>query len=376
MILDGIYSSFDRGGKGVALKTQTSTGVDKSLRLEAVYYASPIPRNLPALTILGAVFDRVYFPEVCMPVEGFDQQELDKEIERIERVVGSNYPGDMLLPVLRFVRYARQLRDFCIFTGDKENPFSSKVPSDMVKDIFETIHGPPPPNWEPLFETNHHKVMPGSEEHVTYPGDYHYLAGSILHSAETGIPLLNDVPGLPIPGLDQISPAKNAKALSAILAIECTKIALPEIPLLRPADLMEFRAENKDALRAFRRSMLRYASDLGGLISGDTPEEIDSTTRFFVETEIVPVLDELRSSMNAPGRPWHKRAVDFVRVIPELATAFMTLDPQTALGKVLTTYAGQLFSEAMAAGDQREALKRSGLYYLLKLQTYQSDRQR
>jgi len=38
---------------------------------------------------------------------------------------------------------------------------------------------------------------------------------------------------------------------------------------------------------------------------------------------------------------------------------------------LLTTYAGEFFTEMMSKGDQRDAVKRSGLYYLLKLQTLQ-----
>jgi len=54
------------------------------LSLEAVYYASPIPANSAVLTVLGLVFDKVIFPGVYLPLDGFDQAELDREIERIE----------------------------------------------------------------------------------------------------------------------------------------------------------------------------------------------------------------------------------------------------------------------------------------------------
>ncbi len=357
------------------LKPSSATGVDETLKLEAVYYACQIPRGLAALTILGAVFDRVHFPGVYLPKDGFDQKELDEEIARIESLNPPVDKGDRILGILRFVRHVRTLDGFCVFTGDREKPFANDVPQNMVKDIYEAIHGPPRPNWEPLFQTSHVKAMPGDIEHIAYPGDYHYLAGAILHSARTGIPILNDVPGLPVPCADRISPQDDARILSAIIAIECARIALPDMPLLRPEDLMEFRAENKPTLRAFRRSMLRYASDLRGMVSNASQAELEDTTRFFVQTEIVPALDELRSNMNSPARPWHKRAIDFIRVMPEFGAAFMTLDPHTAIGKVLTTYAGQFFAEMMARGDQREALKRSGLYYLLRLQAYQSDRQ-
>ena len=76
----------------------------------------------------------------------------------------------------------------------------------MVTDISNAIHGPPPKGVIPTFSTNNHKGLPGGNEHVTYPGAYHYLAGAILESAKLGAPLLNDYPGLPIPGVQQTTP--------------------------------------------------------------------------------------------------------------------------------------------------------------------------
>ena len=54
----------------------------------------------------------------------------------------------------------------------------------MVTDISNAIHGPPPKGVIPTFSTNNHKGLPGGNEHVTYPGAYHYLAGAILESAK------------------------------------------------------------------------------------------------------------------------------------------------------------------------------------------------
>jgi hypothetical protein len=42
-----------------------------------------------------------------------------------------------------------------------------------------------------------HKGLPGSDEAITCPGSYHYLAGAMRYSAQTGVPLLNDLPVLP-----------------------------------------------------------------------------------------------------------------------------------------------------------------------------------
>jgi len=331
---------------------------------------------MAVLTILGAVFDKVHFPGVVMPVAGFDQAELDKEIARIEGLKINRRSDDILLPMLKFTRHAKVLQGFCVFTGNPEKPFDNpqQITDEMVRELYDAIHGPPPPGFFPgPFSTAHHKGLPGSEETITYPGSYHYLAGAIRYSAQTGVPILNDLPGLPIPGLDGSVPADDAKTLAAIIAIECTKLVLPELPMLRPEDLMEFRAENTTTLRAFRRSMLRYADDLNNRLSGIKPEELEKHTKFFIDTEIVPVLDELQAALNAPARAWWRRGLDFVKVVPELAAGAFTMDPTTAIAKVLTTYAGQMFTEITARGDQREALKRSGLYYLLRLRAYQEE---
>jgi hypothetical protein len=145
----------------------------------------------------------------------------------------------------------------------------------------------------------------GDLYHVTWPGDYHYLANSVIEAGKTGIPLLNDVPDhLPVPGLEPTTPHNDAKILSTILAIECTTLVLPPMPILRPEHLMEFRAENAKALRTFRRSMLQYAGDLNGKIKGVSPADFQQTTKFFIQTEIIPVLDALRSSLSDPRRPW------------------------------------------------------------------------
>jgi hypothetical protein len=281
----------------MAGEPKPKTGLDDALSLEATYYATPIPRSMAVLTILGAVFDRVHFPGVVMPVDNFDQGELDKEIARIEGLNVAHEPGDRLLPMLKFIRHAKTLQGFCVFTGDPEKPFenSQQVSGKMVQELHDAIHGPPPPGFILDFSTNHHKGLPGSRQAITYPGDYHYLAGAIRYSAQTGVPLLNDLPGLPIPGLDGSVPADDAKTLAAIIAIECTKLVLPELPMLHPEDLMEFRAENTATLRAFRRSMLRYADDLNKRLSGIKPEELEKHTKFFLDTEIVPVLDELQA---------------------------------------------------------------------------------
>jgi hypothetical protein len=345
-------------------------GLDETLKLEAVYFSAPIPRNFAVLTVLGAVFDKVYFPGVYLPKSGFDVAELDKEIERIEALpIAQHFDTRVLTGVMKLTKYARMLEGFCEFTADPDDPFGNKTrpPSALIKAVDEAIHGPPRPGLIPDYTTGHCKVIPGSEENILYPGIYDYLARAIVLSGETGVPLLNDFPEIPIPGVSDRVPTDNAKLLATIIAIECTKLVLPATPVLRPEDIMEFRSYNAPLLRAFRRSMLRYAADLNCKIKDVTSEEFGIKTKFFVETEIVPAMDELNVLMNDPARPWHKRAISAIKIIPEIGGAFLAGGPTAALTKAITAYATQFFVELAAKGDKEEAIKRSGLTYLMRL---------
>jgi hypothetical protein len=354
-----------------AMSTQT-TGLDTALALDAIYYSAPIPRNTAVLTIMGAVFDKVYFPGVYLPKGGYDEKELQKEIDRLKNLSPSGPNTADLIGMLEFVKHTKTLEGFCVFTGDGDSAFQDhNIPGEMARDLFFAIHGPQRPGWEPMLHTSHHKGIPGSDEHVSWLGDYHYLANSVIESGKTGIPLLNDLPNhLPIPGLDPDTPHNDAKILSTILAIECTKLALPPMPLLRPEHLMEFRAENAKALKTFRRSMLQYAGDLNVKIKDVSPADFERTTKFFIQTEIVPVMDALRASMSNPARPWYSRLTDHAKFFAELGASFFVVDQTTAIAKALANYAGVLGAELTAKGDQRANLRRSGLYYLLNLQRF------
>jgi hypothetical protein len=354
------------------MATQT-TGLDRALALDAIYYSAPVPRNTAVLTILGAVFDKVYFPGVYMPKGGYDERELQKEIDRLKALPTPGPNTAELIGMLEFVKHAKTLDDFCVFTGDRDSPFldCNKVPGQMVSDLFFAIHGPQKLGWEPTFHSSHHKSIPGSDEHVTWPGDYHYLANAVIESGRIGVPLLNDLPSrLPIPGLEPSTPHNNAKVLSGILAIECTKLALPPMPILRPEHLMEFRAENTMALKTFRRAMLQYAADLNDKIKHLSPADFERATNFFIQTELVPALDALRSSMNDPARPWYHRLADHMKVLAELGASFFAINPTAAIAKALAKYTGVLGAQLTAEGDQRANLQRSGLYYLLSLERF------
>jgi hypothetical protein len=351
------------------------SGIDETLKLEAVYLSAPIPRNLAVLTAMGAIFDKIYFPGVYLPKDGFDLGELDKEIARLEALpTAQGYDARLLIGILNLTKHAKTLAGFCEFTGDPDDIFctNSAPPPQLVQAIHEVIHGPLRKGATLVVEPGYTKGLHG--ETVNYPESHHYLARAIIHSGKTGIPLLNDIPGLTLPGMLDTAPKDDAKLLAGILAIECTRIALPPTPLLRPEDIMEFREVNAPLLRGFRRSMLRYAADLNNKIKDVSPEEFEAKTKFFVDTQIIPAMDELNATMNDPARPWHKRALDAIKIIPQVGGAFLAAGGAAALAKAITATAAQFFVEVAAKGDKEEALKRSGLTYLLRLRAFQDSR--
>src|SRR6516165_3186709 len=102
------------------------TGIEDTLRLEAVYLTAPIPRNLGVLTILGAVFDKVYFPGVHLPKSGYDPKELEKEIARIEGLNDRGHETQLLIGAMRLLRHAKALDGLCEFTADPDDAFLTK----------------------------------------------------------------------------------------------------------------------------------------------------------------------------------------------------------------------------------------------------------
>ena len=113
--------------------------------------------------------------------------------------------------------------------------------------------------------------------------------------------------------------------------------------------------------------MLRYSKEVNDALSSGEQEDMIKATQFFVATEIAPTLHDLRQVIDAPNRPWLKRVGDLLKVAPDMALAYLTMDRDRVI-KSLATAMGPLFSELDARGDRGQALKRSGLYYILKLQ--------
>lgn len=328
--------------------------------MEGIYYSHVVPRNVAILTLMGLVFDKVHFTGASLPVSGFDAKELDKEIERLEQLP-RDYETAELIGILKFLKHVPTLQGFCEFQPDTPGMFGdNRFSRAAIMQIYDSVYGPRREGWLPMISSCHVKGLPGSDVSVVYRGELHQLANAIHESARTGIPLINDVPGLPVFS-DVASPVDDAKALAGLLSVLCMRLLLPDIPVLEPADLIEFRHESNTELRAFRRAMLNYAAELNKALDQSASEqEIEKHAQFFVSTEIAPRLDELRETISKPSFGWVTRSIS--KLVPIVGAGYLTGGNMGGIAAFLTAGAAELSAARSASKDTRK----SGLYYLLK----------
>jgi hypothetical protein len=343
--------------------------------LEAVYYGSPIPRNLSSLTLLGLVFDRIHFPNVHLPIDGYDVDAVAKEAARIEGLGLRDYNSALVVGALRALPHVRHMNEFCLFSGGPSQVFGGvedKELGPLVKALDEDIFGPPKEGFFPVFETGSHKGLPGGEAALDYPGMLHYPANAIVYSAKMGIPLVNDNPSLPVPGLGGVEAKHNAKLLASILALECVSFALPTVRPMSPEQLVEARLQLRPQLQPFRTAVMKLTKDLNAAISADADMgEISKAASFLVQTDIAPALAELSSTLSKPTAGWMTRGFEFAKQVPELASAFASMPTSLATAKAIAALGG-VFVDLHDKSSRREAA-RSGLYYLLRLREISSN---
>lgn len=341
--------------------------LDNAGSLEVVYYGSPVPRNGASLTFLGLLFDRIHFPNVYLPRQGFDLVAAIAERERIENLDRIDYSTAILINVMTYLEMAEQLKDVCYFTGEKGQVCGG---ADMgaaaeIVAVLNKIMFPVKETSLPIGYPGSYKGLPCGE-HIDYPGPLYYPANALIYAARHGLPVVNDQPGLPVPALGGDEAKYNAKLLSTILAIECASLVLPKIRPLHPQELVEARAELKQYLGPFRLALLRVAAELNSAIEhSSSHQEIMKAAKFMVETSVVPHLVELRSAVEKPNKPWYSRAFDLAKQVPELTTSFATMPVGLFAAKALGTIGGFLVDAD--EGQRKKQAARSGMYYLLKL---------
>jgi len=338
--------------------------------LEAVYYSQQVPSSPHSLTVLGLVFDRIYFPGVYIPSSGFDPEQTNAEIKRIQN---SGRPLDLegaqLLECMSFALHKKHVEDFCIFTATGKDTFGliEKETPEIARELASMIYGPPPPGFTPTIDSGHAKLMPGSKsEAIRYPGWLYYPANALVFAAKKRLPLINDNASLPVPGLGGASPKDNAKLLATILTIESIKLTLPELPVLMPEELAEFRAETREAVKPFRRAILKLAKELNAEIHSDAKlADVQASARFLAETSVVPAMEDLRGAINSSGKPWHKRAV---KLVPALVGAFFGMPTSTVVAQALGAILGELYDWNDERREKEQRMKRGEFHFLLQMQ--------
>lgn len=347
--------------------------------LDAVYYSQQVPNSPASLTALGMVFDRIYFPGVYIPSVDLDREAVVSEIKRIQTAVKRPSIADVqLLQCMGFSLHKKHLEDFCIFTASPSDTFGriEKETPDVAARLEEMIYGPPEPGFTPSFESGHAVGMPGNKmEAIRYPGWLYYPANALVFAAKNNLPLVNDNPNLPVPGLSGASPKDNAKLLAAILTVESIRVAMPEIPVLTPEELAEFRSEVRVHVKPFRNAILGLAKQINSGIKADAKiADVQASARFLVETTVAPAVEELRGVLADTRKFWYRKAVKYGVKAPTLVGAFYGLS-NTAIGTagaalvtLLSMLAEGLVELRDAQIDKDEKIRRGQYYYLLEMQ--------
>ena len=337
--------------------------MDTIKQLECVYYSSPVPADAAVLTVLCLVFDKVHFPHAYLPKGDYDKEALAREITRLDG--HGERESQNLAGMLRFLDYRAALDGILEYPTAREAVFvhgKDEEASKLARAIYDT-HFPPRKNFEPMFDTATVKGLPNSEEAVAFAGQYYYQARAIAYAAEHQLPLLDDGSGVRLPFKGRYK--DNAPALSSLLAIESVAAVLPDLPLMTVQELVDFRVENRRELQAFRASMLRYGQTLNQqIVESSSIEELNRKARFLVDTEVRPALHDLKRDLDNPNRPWHRRVADGARISASLVAGFISGAPLAATAAASIQAAA--LAEFEAKGDEKEAAKRNGLYYLLK----------
>ena len=349
------------------LNPEETTELDSS---EVVYYPAPVPNSYTTLTLLGFIFDRIHFPGVYMPPpERLDYEGLEKETQRIAALGRADIDAVQLVNCMVYAKDIKYLRDFCVFNG-RTAPTIDEMTPKVALALEEIIFGPRPENFIPIVQGNFIKGLPGDdalEVQVNFPRWSSYCANALIYSMKNQIPLINDDPSMPVPGVPGQA-KNNAKLLATILTIESVKLALPKLKALTPEQLRDFRAETAEYVKPFRLAMLRMAKDLNSAITSEMKlEEVQQSAKFLIDTVVYPELKELEKIVHDPGKPWYRRAVDLAKSAPEIVTSFSALPKNMALAMLFAKISGALADVRDEQLDKEHKLGRTGLHFLLKL---------
>jgi hypothetical protein len=336
--------------------------------LDVVYYPMQVPGSHAALTVLALAFDRIHFPGVYLPKVGFDEDATRAELQRLMKIGARRQEHLELMNIMAFALERRYVDDFCVFADSPDVRIGSQERvHEIATAIEEAIYGPPREGFIPAWAGGFLKKLPDGE-FVSAPGWLPYPAHALLYAAEHKLPLVNDDPDMPVPAASSASVRNDAQALSAILTLQCVQMALPTIPVLAPRDLAEFRSDTRALVDPFRLAILELTPQLNAaLASTSDPKEIQKAAEFVAESTVKPKVLELRESLARVSGPWYKRAIDLMRITPELLALTFALPKGAGIPAALARVFLELAGQEASALARHDNLTRSGMYYLLRI---------
>lgn len=339
---------------------------------------------METITILGLIFDKIHFPYVCLPDEGFSFEELDERRSKLTELFEEEADKPIgrstltMIVALTLTHWKKWTDEFLHYphSFDEALKVGDIIPKGATEEIYYLTF-PRRENFTPMFDVfSTFSISPEigkpDSPSIIYPGDYSYSAAALTYAAQNGLPIINDEPMLGMPKFEAASLKQNASALASILAVECIQFVLPSIPKLDFSELLDFRDEMKPHVRAFRLAVLRMAKSLSQQIEESADAEtIAGAARFIVETEVQPLLIELKDFAESKSRPWHKQLILPLRNL--LRPQFWMMPEQAALAKLGDGYFSLLVDHELSISEKDKQLRRSPMYYLLETQ-YLSER--
>lgn len=339
------------------------------LSFEVVNYATPYPRNLAVLTAMGLIFDKVIFPGVHLPATGYDKKAYFAELERL-RSLRVQYADDArLLEIFSFLQFVPILSGFCEFTGTDKDVFgrSPENEKELLAEVELATWGPRQPNFIPMIDSGHNKGL-GDQNFISYPGELHYRAAAIVEAAGRGATLLTDEPQVRIPSVGTNSAGPSARSVASILALHSAALVLPEMRVMRPSELMEFRDRHSTEMRRFRRGMLKHAGELSADLRSAKPDEVEGVVNDYIDTKIAPELDQLREVARQSTRTNSQRFAEGAIVATTFGTGVLAGGLVTGAVAALVGLGHFAAAEIGAARDAKAARTQNDLFYLLTVE--------
>ena len=345
---------------------------EDNLSFDVVNYATPIPRNQGALTLMGLLFDRVVFPGVHLPTEGYSQKEYEVELARLLALPPHPSNG-LTIGAFAFLRYVKILEGFCEFTGREDDIFGRSPENEnaLLDQVELSLYGPPPPGFIPSRQTGNSKSV-GSygTAWLGYPGEVHYRAAAIIESARRGIPIVTDEPSVAIPNAIALAEGAPARAFANALAITTIGQIAPTIRVLHPEELMEFRDTRRNDMHAFRRAMMRHGFELSVAVRGVPDGNLEAFITDYVTAKIAPDLDLLRDVANGTGRKGGDRLSDVVMIGASFGTGYATGGLLAGTAAAILQIAKSLSSEVAGHRELKSTVAKNELNFLLAVERF------